>query len=86
MAADPSPPTDSAADATGLAAVLGILARMEQRDLQALSTIEALARALKTVGQHLAGLRHAVQASTRDTAAGFAPVSYTHLRAHETHH
>jgi hypothetical protein len=52
-------------------AILETLARMERRDLQALAAIEAFASALKTVSQHLAGLRNAVQSSAHDTAAGF---------------
>lgn len=51
-------------------AVLETLARMERRDLQALAAIEAFASALKTVSQHLAGLRNAVQATAHETAIG----------------
>lgn len=50
-------------------AVLETLARMERRDLQALAAIEAFASALKTVSQHLAGLRNAVHATAHETAA-----------------
>lgn len=52
-------------------AVLETLGRMERRDLQALAAIEAFASALKTVSQHLAGLRNAVQTTAHDTAHGF---------------
>lgn len=52
-------------------AVLETLGRMERRDLQALAAVEAFASALKTVGQHLAGLRNAIQGTAHDTAHGF---------------
>lgn len=52
-------------------AVLETLGRMERRDLQALAAIEAFASALKTVGQHLAGLRNALQTTAHDSASGF---------------
>lgn len=47
-------------------AVMETLARMERRDLQSLAAVEAFAAALKTVGQHLAGLRHVVQGVAQD--------------------
>lgn len=52
-------------------AVLETLGRMERRDLQALAAVEAFASALKTVGQHLAGLRNAIQGTAHDAAHGF---------------
>lgn len=52
-------------------AVLETLGRMERRDLQALAAIEAFASALKTVSQHLAGLRNAIQTTAHDAAGGF---------------
>lgn len=51
-------------------AVLETLARMERRDLQSLAAIEVFAGALKTVSQHLAGLRNAVQTTAHETATG----------------
>lgn len=56
-------------------AVLETLARMERRDLQALAAIEAFASALKTVSQHLAGLRNAVQSTAHETAAGLEHIA-----------
>lgn len=55
-------------------AVLETLGRMERRDLQALAAIEAFASALKTVSQHLAGLRNAIQGTAHDTADGFQQI------------
>ncbi|MBR9970714.1 hypothetical protein [Magnetospirillum sulfuroxidans] len=52
-------------------AVLETLGRMERRDLQSLAAVEAFASALKTVSQHLAGLRNAIQTTAHDTANGF---------------
>lgn len=56
-------------------AVLETLGRMERRDLQSLAAIEAFASALKTVSQHLAGLRNAIQTTAHDTAHGFHVIS-----------
>jgi hypothetical protein len=56
-------------------AVLETLARMERRDLQALAAIEAFASALKTVSQHLAGLRNAVHSTAHETAAAIDHIS-----------
>ena len=57
-------------------AVLETLGRMERRDLQSLAAIEAFASALKTVSQHLAGLRNAIQTTAQDTASGFEIISH----------
>lgn len=56
-------------------AVMDSLARMERRDLQAMSAIETFATALKSVSQHLAHLRHAVNVTTTQTSESLAQLS-----------
>src|SRR5450759_5827600 len=82
-------PADLPADGDGVFAVgAGVRQCVMERDPHARASVPLLARALRWVGHVQTRNRGTIGGSIvhGDASAEIAPVSYTHLRAHETRH